>query len=97
MERGPASHRPGRRLAGVASGLGDYFNVDPVIVRIAFVLLAIAGGLGILAYLVMWWIVPPTHELSNPGEKCLTACASLTPFDSCRYSCVVLVRAKGPC
>src|SRR5207253_3966229 len=50
-------------IAGVASGLGDYFNVDPVIVRIAFVLLAIAGGLGILAYGVMWWIVPPTREV----------------------------------
>jgi phage shock protein PspC (stress-responsive transcriptional regulator) len=58
-------------IAGVASGLGDYFNVDPVIVRIAFVLLAFAGGAGIIAYGVMWWIVPPTYEVSNPGENAI--------------------------
>jgi len=45
-----------RKLGGVCSGLGDYFNVDPVIIRLAFILLIFAGG-GI-AYLVAWIIVP---------------------------------------
>ena len=45
-----------RKLGGVCSGLGDYFNIDPVIVRLAFLLLIFAGG-GI-AYLVAWIIVP---------------------------------------
>ena len=45
-----------KKLGGVCSGLGDYFNIDPVIVRLAFLLLIFAGG-GI-AYLVAWIIVP---------------------------------------
>ena len=45
-----------RKLGGVCAGLGDYFNIDPVIVRLAFLLLIFAGG-GI-AYLVAWIIVP---------------------------------------
>ncbi len=73
----PPPPRPHKRLyrrtddkviAGVASGLADYFEIDPVLVRIGFVILAIAGGAGIVAYGVMWWMVPPTHEVSGPGE-----------------------------
>ena len=45
-----------KKLGGVCSGLGDYFNIDPVIIRLAFLLLIFAGG-GI-AYLVAWIIVP---------------------------------------
>ena len=45
-----------RKLGGVCAGLGDYFNIDPVIIRLAFLLLLFAGG-GI-AYLVAWIIVP---------------------------------------
>ncbi len=76
----PPPPRPRRRLyrrtddkiiGGVASGLADYFDIDPVLVRIGFVILTIAGGAGILAYLVMWWIVPPSHEISNPGEDAI--------------------------
>jgi len=45
-----------KKLGGVCSGLGEYFNVDPVIIRLALLLLLFAGG-GI-AYLVAWIIVP---------------------------------------
>ena len=44
------------KLGGVCAGLGEYFNLDPVILRLAFILLIFAGG-GI-AYLVAWIIVP---------------------------------------
>ena len=44
------------KIGGVCAGLGDYFNIDPVIIRLAFLLLIFAGG-GI-AYLVAWIIVP---------------------------------------
>lgn len=47
-----------RVVAGVAAGLGDYFGVDPVIMRIAFVILALAGGPGFLIYLILWIIMP---------------------------------------
>ena len=45
-----------KKFGGVCSGLGDYFNIDPVIIRLAFLLLIFAGG-GV-AYLVAWIIVP---------------------------------------
>jgi phage shock protein C len=46
-------------LGGVAGGLAEYFNIDPTIVRLLFVLLALPGGApGILTYLVLWIIVP---------------------------------------
>ncbi len=47
-----------RMIAGVCSGLGEYFDIDPVLVRIAFVVLTVLGGAGILAYLILWVIMP---------------------------------------
>jgi signal transduction histidine kinase len=41
-------------VAGVAAGLGERFGVDPMLVRIAFVVLAFAGGVGVVAYGVLW-------------------------------------------
>lgn len=45
-------------IAGVAAGLANYLNIDPTIVRILFVIIAFAGGASLLAYLIMWIIVP---------------------------------------
>ncbi len=45
-------------IAGVCGGLADYFGIDPTIVRIIFVVLALAGGPGILIYLALWVILP---------------------------------------
>ena len=46
-------------IAGVCAGIGEYFNVDPTVIRLLWVLLTIfsAGG-GILAYLIAWIIIP---------------------------------------
>lgn len=49
-------------LGGVCSGLADYLNIDPVIVRLVFVLLALGGGHGILAYLILWVLMPADEE-----------------------------------
>jgi phage shock protein C len=45
-------------LAGVAGGLGRYFDIDPISFRIGFVVLTLAGGAGVLAYLAAWVLVP---------------------------------------
>lgn len=45
-------------LGGVAAGFGQYLDVDPVLVRLAFVILCFANGIGLLLYLVAWVIVP---------------------------------------
>lgn len=45
-------------IGGVCGGLGDYLNIDPVIIRILFVLLFIFGGSGLLVYIIMWIVLP---------------------------------------
>ena len=47
-----------RMLAGVCGGLGNYLGVDPVLLRIAFVVLALANGIGLIAYAVAWIVIP---------------------------------------
>jgi phage shock protein PspC (stress-responsive transcriptional regulator) len=47
-----------RIIAGVASGLADYLGIEPWVVRIGFVVLVPFGGLGALAYLIAWLLVP---------------------------------------
>jgi phage shock protein C len=51
-----------RVVAGVCGGLGEYFAVDPVWFRIGFVFLALAGGSGVLIYLLMWLIIQPQPD-----------------------------------
>jgi len=58
---------PDGKIAGVAAGIGHYLGVDPTIVRIAFVLLAFAGGIGILLYLACW-LVMPKGEIPAGGD-----------------------------
>lgn len=47
-----------KKIAGVAAGLADYFDIDPTIVRILFVVVFFAGGASLLAYIIMWIIMP---------------------------------------
>jgi phage shock protein C len=78
--RGKRIFRSGcdRRLAGVCGGLGEYFGIDPVLVRLAWVLATCLTGVlpGILGYLAAWLIVPdqPTVEcvadpVHQPGNQ----------------------------
>lgn len=45
-------------LAGVASGLANYFGLDPVIVRLIFIIAVFFNGLGLLVYIILWLVVP---------------------------------------
>lgn len=48
-----------KMIAGVCGGIAEYFNIDPVLVRLGFVLLLLPGGLpGFLPYVIMWIVVP---------------------------------------
>lgn len=62
-----------RVVAGVSGGLGEYFELDPVWIRIAFVLLTLGGGSGILIYLVMWLLIPTAPEGYEPAGAPPTA------------------------
>jgi phage shock protein C len=61
-----------RMVAGVAGGLGRHLGIDPIVIRLAFVVLALAGGGGVLAYLVAWIVMPDAPvgvpEPSTPGQ-----------------------------
>jgi len=50
--------RHGRIIAGVCTGLATYFGVDPTLVRLAFALVTVFGGVGILLYLCAWVVIP---------------------------------------
>lgn len=50
-------------IGGVCAGLADYFTLDPTVVRLIFVLLALLGGHGVLVYLILWLVVPLQPEL----------------------------------
>lgn len=54
-----------RMIAGVAGGLAEYFDVDPVIIRAAFVILMLTGGFGFLGYIILWIIVPYDYTLNQ--------------------------------
>jgi len=50
--------RKDRKIWGICGGLAEYFDVDPVIVRVIFVASIFCGTLGLWVYLIMWLIVP---------------------------------------
>ena len=45
-------------IAGVCAGIGEYFEVDPVLIRLLWVIFVLMGGSGILAYIIAWIIIP---------------------------------------
>ena len=54
--------RTDKMIGGVCGGLGEYFGVDPTIVRVVWVAITLFGGAGILAYLILWIIMPLDPE-----------------------------------
>lgn len=57
--------RKNSMIAGVCGGLGEYLNVDPTILRLVAVLLIFADGIGLIAYIIAWIIVPRNPELET--------------------------------
>ena len=48
-------------IAGICGGLGDYFDVDPVIARASFIVLTFVNGVGLLLYVILWIVVSLEH------------------------------------
>ncbi|NTW26013.1 MAG: PspC domain-containing protein [Lentimicrobium sp.] len=55
----------GRVIGGVAGGLADFFSMDPTIVRLIFVLLAVFGGSGVLLYVILWIVLPEKYTFGT--------------------------------
>ena len=66
--------RDDRMIAGVASGVAEFFDLDTTIVRVVWAFTAIFGGFGVLLYLIMWVIVPEQGTdtpiaAANPNDE----------------------------
>jgi phage shock protein PspC (stress-responsive transcriptional regulator) len=69
----PGSHRmyrdPDKRIiGGVCSGIGAYWDLEPWVVRVIFAALALAGGLGILVYLILYVVLPEAKTTAQKIE-----------------------------
>lgn len=64
-------YRPtdGRMFFGVAAGIANYFQIDPVIVRLVFVILTVSGGAGIILYIIGVFIIPEEEGLGKTQKK----------------------------
>jgi phage shock protein PspC (stress-responsive transcriptional regulator) len=57
-----------RVIGGVCSGMGAYWDIDPVIVRIIFIALTLAGGLGAMVYLILYIVIPEAKTTAQKIE-----------------------------
>lgn len=60
-----------KMLGGVAGGLAEYFGIDSTLVRVLFIVIVFLGGGGIIAYIILWIVVPqkPYELPKNPFTK----------------------------
>ena len=73
MEKKLYRSRTSRMIAGVCGGVGEYLNVDPTIVRLFFILLAVSIGIGVVLYFLLWIIIPSEDARTTTlGETALS-------------------------
>jgi len=58
MQKRLRRSRTEKMIGGVCGGLGEYFNVDPTIIRVLWVAITLLGGAGVIAYLILWIVMP---------------------------------------
>jgi phage shock protein C len=68
-------------IAGICSGLGQYFNSDPILFRFAFLALLFAGGSSIFIYIILW-IVLPSEPISMKSETIYTEAINASNTDN---------------
>lgn len=54
-----------RMIGGVCAGLGEYFDIDPTIVRLIWAIAVLMGGSGVLLYLILWIVVPTESSVKK--------------------------------
>jgi len=58
-----------RVIAGVCGGLGEYFDLDPVLFRLLFVVVTLIGGSGVLVYIILWLVIPEDTDTKASTEE----------------------------
>jgi phage shock protein C len=67
MENRLYRSRQDRILGGVCGGLAKYLQIDTILIRLFFIVFSLVGGIGPIAYLVMWVLVPSEEEIPTPN------------------------------
>lgn len=57
-----------RVIAGVCGGLGEYFDIDPVLIRVILVIITLLGGWGLILYLILWIVIPREKSLKKSRD-----------------------------
>ena len=57
-----------KKLCGVCGGIGEYFDIDPTVIRVAWILFALLGGSGLLAYLICAIVIPQQNQLPKKNK-----------------------------
>lgn len=65
----PLRRSHNKKIAGVCGGIAEKLEVDPVVVRLVFVLMVLFGGGGLLVYLILWFILPEASWDYPSGDK----------------------------
>lgn len=83
-------------LGGVCAGLGKFLVIDATLVRLFFVLISLAGGVGVLAYLIMWIVVPEESVTQTGTPGVLTSEGLSDRANTMRDEFVDAVRKPNP-
>ena len=67
-----------RMIGGVCGGIGQYFGIDPTLVRLAWVLISLFGGTGIVLYPIAWFLIPDAE--GRRDTLALVICLALLVF-----------------
>jgi len=80
--------RDDKVLGGVCGGIAEYFNVDPILIRLFFILMFFAEGAGLLAYIIAWIIIPlqPSIEAEGGTEDEGESEAEFSEADEAQFS-----------
>ena len=72
MEKRLVRNVQDKKIAGVCAGIGDYFNMDHTLVRALWIIFTLLGGSGILAYAILYFLLPrQCRSLSHRENKSL--------------------------
>jgi len=87
-------HR-GRKIAGVSVGIAERYRIDPVLVRVAFIAMALCNGAGILIYLLGWLLLAQEDDEVSPLEALIGRGHSSTPVPLTIVLCIAVLPATG--
>ncbi|NIJ14141.1 phage shock protein PspC (stress-responsive transcriptional regulator) [Saccharomonospora amisosensis] len=91
----PRRPHQGRKVAGVAAGIGNRYGIDPVVVRVALVATTVFGGIGLTAYLLGWLFLPAEGDEVSAFESLIGRGRSSVSKPFAALLCLLLFPVSG--